>query len=51
LDSFGKAMARINRKQVPLCSKCHDRVHNGTFAGMSLTNFKFIKFSGTPKWA
>jgi len=25
LDSFGRMMARINRKQVPLCQTCHLR--------------------------
>src|SRR5437879_1471530 len=43
LDSFGKAMARINRKQVPLCRPCHLKVHKGEYAGMSLKYFKTIK--------
>jgi 5-methylcytosine-specific restriction endonuclease McrA len=51
LDSFGKMMARINRKQVPLCRPCHQKVHNvfGTYTGMSLRHFKYIPFEGTPK--
>jgi group II intron reverse transcriptase/maturase len=51
LDSFGKMMARINRKQVPLCKPCHRRVHQGTSAGMSLRHFNYIKWEGTPKWS
>jgi predicted HNH restriction endonuclease len=47
LNSFEKKMARVNRKQVPLCSRCHDRVHNGTYHGMSLTFFQYIKWEGT----
>lgn len=43
LDSFGKMMASINRKQVPLCKPCHIKVHKGEYAGMSLSNFKHIK--------
>lgn len=39
LDSFGKMMAKINRKQVPLCRKCHMDVHNGIYSGKSLKNF------------
>ena len=49
LDSFGKMMARINRKQVPLCRLCHQKVHKGTYTGMSLRHFKYIPFKGTPK--
>jgi len=29
LDTFGKMMASINRKQVPLCKPCHMKVHKG----------------------
>jgi hypothetical protein len=51
LDSFGKMMASINRKQVPLCRPCHVKVHNGEYVGMSLHNFQRIKWEGTAKWA
>lgn len=50
LDSFTKMMSRINRKQVPLCKACHIRVHAGTYHGMSLKHFIYIKWKGTPKW-
>lgn len=43
LSSFDKMMARINRKQVPLCRKCHRLVHSGKYAGVSIRNFRFIK--------
>lgn len=36
LDAFGKMMAKINRKQVPLCRKCHVEVHKGIYQGKSL---------------
>ncbi len=39
LDSFGKMMAKINRKQVPLCRKCHMDVHKGEYLGKSLKNY------------
>jgi len=51
LSSFDKMIARINRKQVPLCKQCHHRVHNGTYHGMSLKFFHHIKWWGTPKWS
>ena len=50
LDSFGKAMARINRKQVSLCRPCHWKVHKGEYAGMSLKYFNSIKWQGEAKW-
>lgn len=40
LGSFDRMMARINRKQVPLCRVCHRKVHAGRYAGMSLRHFK-----------
>jgi len=43
LDSFGRMMARINRKQVPLCRPCHEKVHNGTHTGFTLRHFKTIR--------
>jgi len=43
LTPFDKLMARINRKQVPLCRKCHLKVHKGEYKGMSLNHFKYIK--------
>ena len=51
LDSFGKMMAKINRKQVPLCRPCHLSVHKGTCAGMSLKHFNYIKWEGEAKWS
>jgi len=42
LNSFDKMMARINRKQVPLCHSCHLEVHKGNYQGKSLKNFNKI---------
>ena len=36
LNSFDKLLAKINRKQVPLCSNCHHKVHAGKYEGTSL---------------
>lgn len=43
LDGFDQLMARINRKQVPLCQPCHNKVHKGDHVGMSLQYFKHLK--------
>ena len=36
LNSFDQNMAKINRKQVPLCHVCHQLVHRGHYSGLSL---------------
>ena len=36
LSSFDLMIARLNRKQVPLCKTCHVKVHSGLYAGPSL---------------
>ena len=35
---FTLYMAAINRKQVPVCRKCHRDIHNGKYDGASLTS-------------
>lgn len=36
LDDFTKSMAKLNRKQIPVCIKCHDKIHSGTYDGTAL---------------
>jgi len=43
LSSFDKMVAKINRKQVPLCNTCHHQVHNGTYFGFSLKYLQYKK--------
>ena len=43
LNGFDKQMAAINRKQIPLCRNCHQRVHKGESDGMSLKHLNQIK--------
>lgn len=33
---FNKIMGAINRKQIPVCQKCHNKIHNGTYNDKSL---------------
>lgn len=49
LNAFEKMMARINRKQVPLCHVCHRKVHMGRYEGMSLKFFEHIEWWGEGK--
>lgn len=36
LSGFSTIMAKLNRKQIPVCHKCHVKIHNGEYNGMSL---------------
>lgn len=51
LKPFDKLMASINRKQVPLCNPCHQKVHKGEYQGISLRYFQHIKWEGEGKWS
>jgi len=35
-SGFTTIMSKLNRKQIPVCSACHDKIHNGTYDGISL---------------
>jgi group II intron reverse transcriptase/maturase len=37
---FHKEMALLNRKQIPLCKKCHKKVHLGLYDNISLKNLQ-----------
>ncbi|EJE8548119.1 hypothetical protein M5238_002852 [Vibrio vulnificus] len=37
---FTKLMAKINRKQIPVCQPCHNKIHKGTYDGIALKDFK-----------
>jgi group II intron reverse transcriptase/maturase len=37
IQGFTLYMAAINRKQVPVCKKCHGEIHNGKYDGKSLS--------------
>lgn len=38
VTGFSKIMASLNRKQIVICRKCHGRVHNGQYDGVSLSD-------------
>jgi group II intron reverse transcriptase/maturase len=38
---FIRVMIALNRKQIPLCPKCHDKVHRGEYDGINLTDLKY----------
>lgn len=50
LNKFDKSLARINRKQVPLCRPCHLKVHLGVTIGLDIRHHYFIPFGGEAKW-
>jgi hypothetical protein len=40
LKGFSLYMAAINRKQVPVCRKCHQEIHKGKYDGASLAEIE-----------
>ena len=40
LKGFNKLMGKLKRKQLPVCKECHVKIHNGTYAGVSLKSLK-----------
>ena len=36
VTGFTKIMAKLNRKQLPVCIPCHKEIHRGNYDGMSL---------------
>nr|ATI20527.1 hypothetical protein [Juglanconis juglandina] len=49
LGKFDQMVAKINRKQVPLCRECHMKVHKGEYQGLSLKHLKVNKRPDTNK--
>ena len=33
---FSESMKAINRKQIPVCKECHDKIHYGSYDGINL---------------
>jgi hypothetical protein len=29
-------MSKLNRKQIPVCKPCHNKIHNGTYNDISI---------------
>ncbi|MDX7862326.1 reverse transcriptase domain-containing protein [Aeromonas caviae] len=41
VSGFNRIMADINRKQIPVCRKCHVQIHNGKYDGKALKDLHF----------
>lgn len=37
VEGFAQIMQALNRKTIPVCKKCHRRIHNGEYSGESLS--------------
>ncbi len=40
LSGFSSIMSKLNRKQVPVCKDCHQKIHTGIYDGISLNKLK-----------
>ena len=38
VEGFTRLLAKINRKQIPVCIRCHQKIHNGRYDGLSLSD-------------
>lgn len=38
---FNSLLAKLNRKQVPVCQECHRKIHNGTYDKMKLSDLAY----------
>ena len=36
IHGFTLAMRKLNRKQIPVCSECHRKIHQGEYDGLNL---------------
>lgn len=45
VKGFTLTMAKINRKQVPVCHDCHVKIHNGKYDGLKLSKFALPKLA------
>jgi group II intron reverse transcriptase/maturase len=43
---FTRVLAMLNRKQVPVCARCHRQIHQGTYNGLSIKDLAY-----DPRWA
>ena len=41
LKGFLRVMAALNRKQVPVCTSCHSKIHRGEYDGLSLRDLMY----------
>jgi len=38
---FNSLLAKLNRKQVPVCQECHRKIHRGDYDGLKLTDLAY----------
>jgi hypothetical protein len=41
--SFAQINGRLKRKQIPVCQKWHNEIHNGNYDGTKLTNITYFE--------
>lgn len=38
ISGFLQILKNLNRKQIPCCSSCHDKIHNGTYDSLNISD-------------
>lgn len=39
---FNRLLRAMNRKQVPVCSDCHRKIHRGEYDGLKLSDLAYL---------
>ncbi len=39
---FNRILRAINRKQIPVCTACHGKIHRGEYDGLKLSDLEYI---------
>lgn len=40
-EGFTRVMSALNRKQIPVCARCHELIHKGKYDGLSLKDLAY----------
>jgi nicotine oxidoreductase len=39
---FNRVLRRLNRKQIPVCKTCHEKIHRGTYDSLKLSDMAYL---------
>ena len=52
VNGFTKVLKQLNRKQIPACHECHQKIHKGEYDGINLNEIarQLMVKLGIKKW-
>jgi nicotine oxidoreductase len=39
---FNRVLRMLNRKQIPVCKTCHEKIHRGTYDSLKLSDMAYL---------